>query len=212
MSANSGKIFCIGLPKTGTTSLHLAVKMLGLRSAHFPHDDCTVTQLRSGDYRLEVMKEYDIVSDIPIPAIFPQLDRAFPGSKFIYTRRDRSSWLRSQEKAGFNHDNPAPGTTREFYRTMLYGVNEYSKERFEWVHGAHHELVERYFADAEPERFLRLDVISGTGWEQLCAFLDLPVPNVPFPHANVMGEDKPPMSRVDVLKSKMADVFNRGTR
>ena len=29
-----------------------------------------------------------------------------------------------------------------------------------------------------------LEYKLGTGWEQLCVFLDKPVPEVPFPHRN----------------------------
>lgn len=29
-----------------------------------------------------------------------------------------------------------------------------------------------------------MDICAGEGWEKLCVFLNVPVPNAPFPHAN----------------------------
>lgn len=43
----------------------------------------------------------------------------------------------------------------------------------------HHRAVRRTIA---PERLLVWDV--GEGWEPLCEFLELPVPDVPLPHIN----------------------------
>ena len=37
-----------------------------------------------------------------------------------------------------------------------------------------------------PDRLLVFDVAQG--WKPLCAFLDVPVPDTPFPHHNVRGE------------------------
>ena len=47
----------------------------------------------------------------------------------------------------------------------------------------HHERVKRA---VPPERLLVWEV--GEGWEPLCAFLDVPVPDEPLPHANDRGE------------------------
>ena len=118
------KIICIGLPKTGTSSLHRALEILGLKSVHYPHDEETVAQLRRGDYRLKVLEENDAVSDVPIAAIYPQLDTAFPGSKLILTTREVDSWIRSEAKAPFNAQPPQPGSQRDFYRGVVYGVAE----------------------------------------------------------------------------------------
>lgn len=178
------KIICIGLPKTGTSSLHDALEILGYRSVHFPHDARTVAQVRSGDYALDVLQAADAVSDVPIPAIFPRLDAAFPGAKFIQTDRDVDAWIESERKAPFNHDRPAPGSARDFYRAILYGVTDFNEDQFRSVHARHLRRVERYFAGDRAGDLLRMDITRGDGWDRLCAFLDRPVPDVPFPRAN----------------------------
>ena len=181
------KIFGVGLPKTGTTSLHHAARLLGLRSVHFPSDRRTVAQLRRGDYRLKVAEANDLLCDVPIPAIFPQLDAAFPESRFIYTWRALEPWLRSEANAPFNASPPRPGSTRDFYRAILYGVTDFSDERFRWVHEDHHRKVMSYFSGDRAKDLLVMDITGGDGWEQLCPFLGLPVPDVPFPKSNVAG-------------------------
>lgn len=178
------KIFGIGLPKSGTSSLHDALQILGYKSIHFPIDDETVKQLRNGDYKLKIMDAYDAASDVPIPAIFPQLHAAFPGSKFILTYRSEDSWLESQRKAPFNNDRPEPGSSRDFYRAILYGVIDFNEDRFRWVHRRHHEDIARYFSGENATDLLTIDITAGEGWGELCSFLNAPVPSVPFPHSN----------------------------
>jgi len=45
----------------------------------------------------------------------------------------------------------------------------------------HQGAVEQYFAN-KVGQLLRIRITEGEGWEKLCTFLDVPVPNVPFPH------------------------------
>lgn len=178
------KIIGIGLPKTGTSSLHDALEILGFRSVHFPHDPRTVAQVRAGDYALDVLKDADAISDVPIPVIFPQLDAAFPGSKFIQTDRDVDSWIASERRAPFNNDRPAPGSARDFYRAILYGVTDFNEARFRLVHERHLRLIKRHFAGMRARDLLRMDITRGDGWDKLCPFLGVPIPNVPFPRSN----------------------------
>lgn len=186
------KIFCIGLPKTGTTSLHVAALQLGLRSVHWPRDTKTVSELRNGIFKLSLMETCDIVSDIPIPAIFRELDMAFPNSKFIFTTRDKDSWLKSQRGAGFNARKPSEESDRAFYREMLYGVSEFDERRFAKIYDEHHTLVREYFSGDRVADLLTMDISNGGArWDEFCGFLELPVPDTPFPHSNIAGEDKP---------------------
>ncbi len=178
------KIIGIGLPKTGTSSLHHALEILGFRSVHFPHDPQTVAQVRAGDYALNVLAEADAISDVPIPVIFPQLDLAFPGSRFIQTDRDVDGWIESERRAPFNADRPALGSARDFYRAILYGVTDFNEDRFRLVHAQHLAMVESYFSGTRARDLLRMDITRGDGWDALCSFLNVPVPDVPFPRSN----------------------------
>ena len=81
-------IFGIGLSRTGTTSLHHAFEILGIRSA-----PTSVALLFDPDD--EVLGLYEAFTDNPIPFLYQRLDARFPGSKFILTTRDLDDWLRS---------------------------------------------------------------------------------------------------------------------
>jgi hypothetical protein len=177
------KIICIGMPRTGTGSLHRALSHLGIKSIHLAGDKRTVQQLRAGDYKLDCLKENDAISDAPIPAIFPQLDTAFPGSKFIFTSRSLDSWIESHKNVAFNRITPTPGSMRDFYRSILYGVNDFSEDRFRFVYSNHSQLVKSYFQHRSQD-LLSMDLTQGDGWEKLCAFIDKPVPNSEFPRTN----------------------------
>jgi len=78
------KIFGIGLPKTGTTSLTIALEMLGYTSRHSPMECFT---LHHGELSVNQKKidKYDALTDLPIPHFYPELDICFPNSKFILT-------------------------------------------------------------------------------------------------------------------------------
>jgi hypothetical protein len=191
---HSGKIFGIGLPKTGTSSLNRALGILGYRSAHFPNDAVTVAELKAGRYDLSILRSYDALTDVPVPAIFAQLDMAWPGSKFILTIRDPVSWLESCRNAPFNREDELPdaGSTREFYRVLLYGTVAYQPDRFAWVYATHVRNVMEHFTGAKSDQLLILDLVGGEGWEKLCSFLSVPEPGAPFPH------DNPRSRRVDL--------------
>jgi sulfotransferase family protein len=180
------KIFCIGMPKTGTVSLHDALVVLGYKSVHFPHDEKTLAELEAGIYHLSILNEVDALSDIPIPAIFAQLDEVWPNSKFIYTDRAVDSWLDSCEHAPFNQpgSEPGPGTFRYFYRAMLYGCIHYNRNRFEWVYRNHKKTVLDYFEAEKRDQLLVMNFSSGDGWKELCEFLGVSIPDVDFPHSN----------------------------
>lgn len=178
----AGKVFGIGLQRTGTTTLASAMRLLGYRSTHFPAD-------LWDDPDAAVLDEYDALFDNPIPLIYKDLDARFPGSKFVLTTRDEEGWLRScewlftemREEWGFD--------TSERLRAMhthAYGTNHFDEDAFRRAFRAHHEDVRAHFAD-RPEDLLVLDIAEEDKWAPLCTFLGVDRPSVPFPHQNPSG-------------------------
>ena len=41
----------------------------------------------------------------------------------------------------------------------------------------------RVISEIPPDRLLVMDIPAGDGWEKLCPFLGVPIPDAPFPHA-----------------------------
>ena len=161
------KIFGIGLSKTGTTSLNMALGILGFnvvkagRTWPLPDDFTAATH--------EVVAAY-----------FEDLDRLYPGSRFIYTVRDHADWLRSMERHWkFFRET---GHTTYPWLNRIYGRDDWTFDRETMLaaYTKHHERVMAYFRGRE---LLVMDIRNG--WEPLCAFLNCPVPIEPFPYANV---------------------------
>lgn len=146
-------VFGVGLEKTGTTSLHEALTVLGWRSVHFPPASL-----------LDDPGDFNAFSDWPIFERYRELDSLYPGSRWVLTTRPFEDWIASRER-----HRKAWGTPEgwSFDRRALWRV---------W--NAHHRAVRRHFGN----RLLTLNL--GDGWEPLCSYLGVPVPDHPYPWAN----------------------------
>jgi Sulfotransferase domain len=189
------KVFGIGLSRTGTTSLTVALKGLGYRAAHFPSDDDTRREVTAhvragtGPIELTILKELDALTDTPISCVYEGLDSGYPGSKFILTVRDRSSWLESCRvfwgrypvvPVEGAHDSSMVQFVN-LIRRHLYGATRFDKRLFATSYDRYVEGVRRHFRD-DPARLLVMDICGGDGWDVLCPFLGLAIPEIPFPH------------------------------
>jgi hypothetical protein len=182
------KVFCIGLNKTGTRSLHDALQLLGLRSMHWGGPDlATAVQrgpeiqaaveraLHEGRPLLDDLDEADAYSDIrALSEHFDVLDRQYPGSRFILTTRPLDEWIASRRR--HVEDNVARRERGEYDGGFL----EVDEPAWRAEATSHEARVRAHFAD-RPDDLLVLDISSGDGWQELCPFLGHPVPNVPFP-------------------------------
>jgi hypothetical protein len=70
----------------------------------------------------------------------------------------------------------------EFQHIAAYGlITLNNRDRMAYVYDLHIKNVIEYFKD-RPEDLLILNIFEGDGWDKLCDFLSIPVPDVPFPH------------------------------
>jgi hypothetical protein len=79
--------------------------------------------------------------------------------------------------------NPQYKEFAQFISACVYGSLQYNKDRFLYVYDTHVRNVKHYFRH-RPEDLLVLDICGGDGWEKLCNFLGLSIPEARFPHAN----------------------------
>ena len=187
------RIFGIGLHKTGTTSLHEAFKMLGLDSLHWGTGEAPlIWQEMTALGRSKTLEQFYALSDLPIPLLYRELDRAYPSSKFVLTVRNEADWLKSVEKLWSYAHNP----TRHLWEvypishqlhTALYGQKDFDAAVFLERYRRHNAEVREYFKD-RPGDLLVLDMDAGGEWAKLCKFLDRSMPNVPYPRANRSNE------------------------
>ncbi len=177
------KIFGIGLSKTGTSSLAHALEILGYRVKDYPG----IERYTPGDLSCidpALLEQYDALTDTPIPSFYRELDRAYPGAKFILTVREREGWLKSCQKQFTEKLAAKQNEAHNRLFLDLYGTTVYDAEKFAAGHDRFVAGVKEYFRD-RPQDLLILDITGGEGWEKLCPFLGRPVPDIPFPKANV---------------------------
>jgi hypothetical protein len=200
MSVN--KIFNIGLPKTGTTSLNQALNDLGFPSIHNPK--AFRRQAMKGQYRFEP-DNWQALTNFG-EHFYPQLDNAYPDSKFILTVRDEDAWLTSLQQQFGHSTGDEVGARWEWSRRIrtllrewkrlvsnevvithmharidIFGTYSFHAERNLYVYRLHQKNARDYFRD-RPQDFLVMDICNGDGWEKLCPFLGISdIPQKPFP-------------------------------
>ena len=174
------KVFEVGLPRTGTTSLGKAYEILGFK--HKGWDIATTQKYKSGeiDYLLKLAEEYDAFEDHPWHAgeLFKTLDTKFPNSKFIFLERDLESWLRSFER----HFSAASKKKRIPGAHVVEDFDAEKERIIKWYHWRR-DAVDEYFRGREGD-FLSMSIVGGDDWQKLCPFLGMDIPDVPFPHEN----------------------------
>jgi hypothetical protein len=154
------RVLCVGYAKTGTSSFGEAMRRLGF--SHYGYDRDLEDCRARGDLArcLDWAAHFDTLDDLPwfSPDFVGAFRRRFPGSFYVLLNRDEQEWLRSY--FGFYGKVCSPAEAVRRYRD-------------------HREQVLDILAD-EPH-VLQLDVCAGEGYERLCPFLGLPVPDEPFP-------------------------------
>jgi hypothetical protein len=175
------KIFGIGLNKTGTSSLHRALELLGYRSVHFGGLETHDLVVRAIDERRPLLHyldpEPDAICDVlTVTYYFYLADVSYPGSKFILTLRDIDEWLDSRRRhVERNQQMKEAGKYEGAFLTVDIDMWAIEYRR-------HEAVVRSYFAD-RPADLLAFRPQDGD-WEPLCTFLGVPAPALPFPWEN----------------------------
>jgi hypothetical protein len=183
------RIFGIGLHKTATTSLHKAFQMLGFDSLHWGTGEApAIWYEMNGFARSKTLERFYSASDLPIPLLYQQLDKAYPGSKFILTIRPSGTWLESVRRLWDRKTNPTRGLWEVYpishnLHRALYGRIDFDAFTMLDRYRRHNAEVLEYFKD-RPGDLLIMDMDAGAGWKELCSFIDIDVPDVPYPFEN----------------------------
>ena len=174
------KIFGIGFPKTGTTSLTVALRQTGLNIKHLP------LPLES---MVPLIKQLDGATESSVACCYKYLDGVFGNSKFILTIREEESWMTScrhhflerhpQEQWFVGFSDLHRGVWQ-----ALVGVDKFNEKIWRDAYKRHNENVVEHFR-YRPNALLVLNIEAGQGWKELYEFLKIDdIPNRPFPHAN----------------------------
>lgn len=174
------KVVGVGYHKTGTRTLAACCEHWGLRHRSFDPDAFARWHANGAtEDLLAIVTAYDSFDVWPWALMYREIDERFPGSKFVLTvRRSSDVWFDSLCRH-------ADFTGPTIHRELLYGHAMPHGHRAEHVarYEEHNAAVREHFRD-RPGDLLEVCWSDGDGWTELGTFLDLPIPDVPFPHAN----------------------------
>jgi hypothetical protein len=193
-----------GFGRTGTASLKRALEMLGFGPCHHmeevmenpeqvPHWQAFVAG-ESVDWD-EVFKGYRAQVDWPGAHVWRKLAAAYPDAKVIHSVRPEDAWWKSfSATIGpilLNYKAmPLPAHVTAMMEAMEIAIVEQTfggeLTDKESALAAYRKRTEEVRAAVPPERLLVFDVAEG--WAPLCAFLNVAVPNEPFPRVNSTEE------------------------
>jgi Sulfotransferase domain len=196
-----------GLPRTGTLSQKVALEMLGLAPCyHMVSVLADLEQAPLWDRAVkgenvwdEIFGGYESTVDWPGGLFYKELMEHYPEAKVLLSTRDPLRWVESMRDTvwAVRHGDSLmrllsdaqakinPGW--QGFVTMIDNLvwdatfHETPNQPVDMIGTMlrHHEEVK---ATVPPERLLVWEVADG--WEPLCEFLELPVPDTPFPYLN----------------------------
>ncbi|WP_433178197.1 sulfotransferase family protein [Actinoallomurus sp. CA-150999] len=186
-----------GFGRTGTLSLKLALERLGFGPCHHMIElidnpeqlDRWSRAVEDGDADWdEVYRGYRATVDWPGVAFWRRLVAYYPAARVILTVRSPKSWYESAYESIYQATSQWPadplGVRRRRFVQRVVWDGDFGG-RFEDAAYAkavfieHNDAVRR---EVPGERLLEFRVRQG--WEPLCGFLGVPVPDEPFPRTN----------------------------
>lgn len=194
------QVIGVGFGRTGTASLTTALEELGFAPCFhmrkvFAEPGRAEEWRRAGrgeavDWR-ELVGGYRASVGWPGTRFWRELVEQFPDAKVVLTVREPERWYDSARHTIFDTDVVPPAEAAEPHlAAMLELVDElvmqgvFGGRLDDPSHAI--EVFERHNAAVRqhvpPDRLLEFNVAQG--WEPLCAFLDVPVPDLPFPQHN----------------------------
>nr|XP_039273062.1 uncharacterized protein LOC120347221 [Styela clava] len=229
------KVIVAGFSKTGTKSMCDALTKLGynvydvIENMYILEKEWTKI-LNEGwtteDFR-RMYENVDAVTDLPACYFWEEIHKAFPDAKIILTiRDDEDKWYKSFENQYKTYDSSfivrlmaifSP-TFRRVDRDITVPLSRIScgleeQGPFRIQTNLHEQILKmKYRAhnayvlqNAPPDKLLVFRVTEG--WEPLCKFLGIPIPDEPFPHKNVGGDIVDEMLKTNPTVKRMEKEF-----
>jgi hypothetical protein len=198
----SMQVIGAGFGRTGTLSFKRALEELGFGPTYHmqeamrrpSHIRRWLDYARSGEADWDALfAGFGSGVDYPVSCVWQELAAFYPDAKVVLTVRDPDRWWESTVSTIYGFRSAfAPWFQRA---VPMAGQFVEMVDRLVWdglFHGrvtdrAHavevfNRHVEHVRSTCSNERLLVFDVADG--WEPLCAFLDVSVPDRPFPHLN----------------------------
>ena len=185
------KIVGSGLGRTGTKSMQTALNTLGFGPCHHmvevfanPQSMAWWVDAAKGRPNWDlIFADYQSMVDYPGAAHWRALADYYPDAKVLHTTRDPDKWFDSTQATIFADRDPAAmnDLQREFFGSFMGAFGDKIHDRaFMTDYFRRHDAEVK--AAIAPGRLLVYE--AGQGWEPLCRFLGVPVPETPFPSEN----------------------------
>jgi hypothetical protein len=188
-----------GFGRTGTHSLKLALERLGFGATHHMYEVRdhpeqlpaweAVARGESVDWDA-VFQGYRSQVDWPGARVWRELAHHWPAARVILTVRDPDAWFDSVQAtiAAFlaargRHPDPHANAIAMMGQALV-AEQVFDDRLTDRAHATRvfRDHVAAVQAEIAPERLLVFDVRDG--WEPLCTFLGVPVPDTPYPRTN----------------------------
>lgn len=191
------KVIGAGYPRTGTSSLKLALEQLGFgRCLHMrdiimdPPSAAPWVEAANGhpDWP-RIFEGCQSCTDAPGCSFWRELADYYPDAKVLLSVRDPNDWFASTQATLFSDRmlswNARSPLAEFFARTVIGEFGDHIHDR-DFMLAQFERRKQAVIAAIPAPRLLVYDVRQG--WEPLCAWLGVPVPDVAFPHANSRAE------------------------
>jgi hypothetical protein len=191
------KVVGSGLGRTGTKSLQTALNMLGLGPCHhmvevFAKPGSMALWIEAAAGRPDwdaIFDGYNSMVDYPGAGYWRQLAEYYPDAKVLHSQRDPDTWFDSTQATIFEPGSLATrseGPMAAFFNSVIgppLRAHLHDRAFMTDYFRRHNEEVKRTIP---PQRLLVYE--AGQGWEPLCRFLGVPVPDAPYPSENSRAE------------------------
>ena len=203
------KAISAGYGRTGTMSLKLALEQLGLGPCHH-----MIEVIENGEKQVPLWNDalagkpdfdaiydgYSSAVDWPSAAFWKELADAYPDAKIILSSRSAESWYSSISEtilATVWAPETWPPQATEWFKMVSKVL-----ERSFGAAKTKDELIANFLAhEAEVKAAIPADRLlvhsAKDGWEPLCAFLGVPVPDGDYPRTNSKEEFFQHMTKAD---------------
>jgi len=183
-----------GYGRTGTMTLKLALERLGFGPCYHMVEVIKDPAVKSAPWEAAAdgqpvdweaaLEGYRSCVDWPGATFYRELTRAYPDAKIILTSRNPEDWYRSTQATIFAR--PMPEEAEDPWGRMvgkvigrLFDHRMADRDRLIAEFNRHNQEVRQTIA---PGRLLDYEVAQG--WQPLCNFLGVDVPDEPMPKAN----------------------------
>jgi Sulfotransferase domain len=223
------KLIGAGLPRTATLTQRAALEILGLAPCyHMQNVFAEMSEVYRWRDALDgklspatILEGYPAMVDWPGSYYYRELMEAYPDAKVLLSVRDGEAWAKSMQQTiwGLFYDDtlirhvsdartkvdPIWATYIEMMKEMWVRTNLLDGEAttLEFMATAMERFNNEVRSAVPAEKLLEWS--PKDGWDPLCAFLEVPIPDEPVPHVNDTEQFVSQITRfsVQVLSDKV---------